>query len=155
MNLNWHCKHFSELTAEEFHDILRVRIGVFIIEQNCPYPEIDGKDKDAYHVFGMNEENEIVAVSRILKKGISYDECSIGRVATSSKARMTGFGIEMMKFTLEKIESLFGKTDVRISAQEYLKSFYEKFGFVKVSESYLEDDIPHIEMLRENSGLNF
>lgn len=148
--MNWTCKHFSDLTAEEFHDILRVRIGVFIIEQNCPYPEIDGKDKDAYHIFGRDDENEIVAVSRILKKGVSYYECSIGRVATSSKARLSGIGMEMMKFNLENIQILFGKTDVRISAQEYLKSFYEKFGFVKVSESYLEDDIPHIEMLRKN-----
>lgn len=148
MKTIWHCKHFSELSLEEFHEIIRLRISVFIIEQNCPYPELDGKDLDAYHVFGTNEKNEIVAVSRILKPGVSYEECSIGRVASSGTFRMKGCGILLMQNTIEELEKLFGKTDIRISAQEYLKSFYEKFGFNKVSDSYLEDEIPHIEMLR-------
>lgn len=150
MKINWTCKHFKDLSAEEFHDIIQLRINVFIVEQNCPYPEIDGKDKNAFHVFGKNEENIILAVSRIIPHGISYEECSIGRVATSSTTRLTGCGIDLMKFTIEKINSIYGKSDIRISAQEYLKSFYEKFGFVKVSDSYLEDDIPHIEMLRKS-----
>jgi ElaA protein len=149
MNLNWNCKHFSELSTEEFHDIIQLRIDVFIVEQNCPYSEIDGKDKNSFHVFGKNENNKIVAVSRILKPGISYLECSIGRVATSKDSRQNGSGIQLMNFTIEKINDIFGSSDIRISAQEYLKSFYEKFGFVKMSESYLEDDIPHIEMLRK------
>lgn len=150
MKINWICKHFNELSAEEFHDIIQLRINVFIVEQNCPYPEIDGKDKNAYHVYGKSEENKIVAVSRIIPPGISYDECSIGRVASSSTARLTGCGIDLMKFSIENINKIYGKSDIRISAQEYLKSFYEKFGFLKVSDSYLEDDIPHIEMLRKN-----
>lgn len=149
MKINWICKHFNDLSAEEFHDIVQLRINVFIVEQNCPYPEIDGKDKNAFHVFGKNEENKIVAVSRIIPPGISYDECSIGRVASSSTTRLIGCGIDLMGYSIEKINSIYGKSDIRISAQEYLKSFYEKFGFVKVSDSYLEDDIPHIEMLRK------
>lgn len=148
MNIIWHCKHFSELSLEEFHEIIRLRIGVFIIEQNCPYPELDGKDLDAFHVFGTSEKNEIVAVARILKPGVSYEECSIGRVASLGSARMKGCGIQLMQKTLAQIEFLYGKSEIRISAQEYLRNFYEKFGFRKVSESYLEDDIPHIEMLR-------
>ncbi len=147
MKISWHNKHFSQLTASEFHDILKVRINVFVVEQNCPYPEIDGKDVDAWHVFGVDGNNNVVGVSRILRPGVSYDEPSVGRVATSKDARMTGAGMQMMKFVMEEIKSLFPNENVRISAQEYLKGFYEKFGFVKVSESYLEDDIPHIEML--------
>lgn len=147
MKISWHNKHFSQLAAAEFHEILKVRINVFVVEQNCPYPEIDGKDLDAWHVFGVNENNNVVGVSRILRPGISYDEPSVGRVATLKEARMTGAGMQMMQFVMEEIKSLFPNENVRISAQEYLKGFYEKFDFVKVSESYLEDDIPHIEML--------
>lgn len=149
MKINWYNKHFSQLTASELHDILKVRINVFVVEQNCPYPEIDGKDLDAWHVFGVDENKNVVGVSRILRPGISYDEPSIGRVATTKEARMTGAGMQMMEFVMHEIKSLFPNENVRISAQEYLKGFYEKFGFVKVSESYLEDDILHIEMLME------
>ena len=150
MKITWFCKHFNEISTEEFHDIIQLRINVFVVEQNCPYPEIDGKDKNAYHVFGKNEENKIVAVARIIPPGISYEECSIGRVASASSARLTGCGIDLMHFTIENINSIYGKSNIRISAQEYLKSFYEKFGFKKMSESYLEDELPHIEMLRIN-----
>jgi len=150
MNLTWHCKPFSELSTDEFHHIIQLRINVFIVEQNCPYPELDGKDLNAIHVFAKNENNEIVAVARILKPGVSYSECSIGRVATSKNSRLHKVGIQLMNYTIENIYALFGKSDIRISAQEYLKNFYEKFGFKKVSDSYLEDDIPHIEMLRKN-----
>lgn len=147
--INWFCKSWEELSLNDFHDLLQLRINVFVVEQNCPYPELDNKDKVSIHVFGRNEKNQIVAVARIVPPGVSYDEVSIGRVVSSNKDRQTGLGIQLMNFTIENIEERFGKVPIRISAQEYLKSFYEKFGFNKVSESYLEDNIPHIEMLRD------
>lgn len=146
--ISWHCKHFSDLSTREFHDLIQLRINVFIIEQNCPYPELDNKDLDSFHIFGINENGQTIAVSRIVKPGVSYDEISIGRVATDTNFRQTRSGIQLMEFTIKMIHEKFGLVPIRISAQEYLKSFYEKFGFVKVSDSYLEDDIPHIEMLR-------
>ncbi len=147
--INWNCHSFNEISVEDFHDIIQLRIDVFVVEQNCPYPELDNKDKIALHVYGKNEEGKTIAVSRIIPPGVSYPEVSIGRVATNSSERQAGTGIQLMNYTIEMIEKHFGKVPIRISAQEYLKSFYEKFEFKKVSESYLEDNIPHIEMLRD------
>lgn len=141
-------KHFSALSAKEFHDILQLRIDVFVVEQNCPYPELDGKDLDAYHFIGNNKEGETVATCRILPKGISYSELSIGRFATAKKIRQEGLGLEMMEEVLKFMEVQFGKEAIRISAQKYLVNFYSKFGFISTGKEYLEDDIPHVEMLR-------
>jgi ElaA protein len=149
MKITWKYNHFSKLSAGEWHDILQLRINVFIVEQNCPYPELDGKDKEAFHVYGINEKGETIAVSRILKPGVSYPQLSIGRVAVSKEVRLHGAGIELMKKTLDITREIFGENEIRISAQEYLRNFYEKFGFVKITDSYLEDDIPHIGMLRK------
>lgn len=143
----YYCSHFSQLSANDFHDIIQLRINVFVVEQNCPYPELDNKDKEAYHVFTRNEKQELVATARILPAGISYNEVSIGRVCTARQSRMTGEGKILMKKTMEAIEKIFGKVSVRISAQQYLVKFYSDFGFNQVSEMYLEDDIPHVEML--------
>lgn len=141
-------KHFSKLTAKEFHDILQLRIDVFVVEQNCPYPELDGKDLVAYHFIGINEEGETIATCRILPQGISYPEISIGRFATAKKVRQEGFGFKMMEEVLQFIELEFGKVAIRISAQKYLVNFYSKLGFFSTGIEYLEDDIPHVEMLR-------
>lgn len=148
MKLNHSIKHFSELNAKEFHDILQLRIDVFVVEQNCPYPELDGKDINAYHFIGKNEEGETVATCRILPKGISYEELSIGRFATANHVRQEGFGLKMMKEVLVFIKQAFGNEPIRISAQKYLVQFYSKFGFVSTGKEYLEDDIPHVEMLK-------
>jgi ElaA protein len=140
-------KHFSELSAKEFHDMLQLRIDVFVVEQNCPYPELDGKDINAYHFIGKNEDGETVATCRILPKGVSYPELSIGRFASAKKVRQEGFGLKMMEEVLDFIEINFGNEAIRISAQKYLVNFYSKFGFVSTGKEYLEDDIPHVEML--------
>jgi len=143
----YNCIHFSQLHASDFHDIIQLRINVFVVEQNCPYPELDDKDKVAYHIFTRNETGELIATARILPAGISYDEISIGRVCTALSARKTGEGKILMKQTMDFINKQFGKQPVRISAQQYLVKFYSDFGFNQVSEMYLEDDIPHVEML--------
>ena len=146
--INWQVKHFNELTVPEYHDLLFLRIEVFVIEQDCPYQDVDNKDKVAYHVFGTNNKNETVAVARILPKNVSYTEISIGRIAVDKNNRGTGIADDLMNTCFEFIEQQFGKQPIRISAQQYLLNFYNRHGFKQVSEMYLEDNIPHIEMLK-------
>jgi ElaA protein len=147
MKLNFKIKHFSELSVQEFHDIIKLRIDVFVVEQNCPYSDLDGKDENSYHFIGYTPKNEIAATCRILPKGLSYAEMSIGRFATSKATRQEGFGLKMMEEVLIFIKQKYGNESIRISAQKYLLKFYEKFGFVSTGKEYLEDDIPHVEML--------
>lgn len=147
--MKWICKPYDELTLNEFHDIIALRIDVFVIEQNCPYQDVDGKDKKSYHLFGVDDDGEVVAYSRILPAGVSYKEVAIGRVVTSQKIRGTGIGYELMNKSMEQVSMLFGEVPVRLSAQQHLKKYYESFGFEQVSEMYLEDGIPHVEMLFE------
>ncbi len=144
--MKWEIKGFDELTNNEMYEILKLRSEVFVIEQKCIYEDCDGKDKKSYHLFAK-ENGEILVYLRILEKGVSYNEISIGRVLSNKKHRGKGFGKEMMIRALDFIENNLNEKSVRISAQEYLLKFYSSFGFVKVSEGYLEDDIPHIEML--------
>ena len=138
------CKHFSELTASELYDILRLRVDVFVVEQNCPYPETDGKDLDAYHLW-LEDENGIEAYLRLLAPGVSYAEPSIGRVI--ARKRRCGIGSMLMRAGIEKMHEIHGNLPIRIEAQSYARPFYETFGFKKVSEPFLEDGIEHIEML--------
>ncbi|MBU2020416.1 MAG: GNAT family N-acetyltransferase [Bacteroidetes bacterium] len=147
-NITWHIKLFNELTAKEFHDLLQLRIDVFVVEQNCPYPELDNKDLQAVHIFATNEHNKVVAVARVLPAGISYAEVAIGRVATSKEVRMTGLGHELMKRCLNYISITYQTNTVRISAQKYLEAFYTNHGFIPTGKEYLEDNIPHLEMLK-------
>ncbi|TVR38007.1 MAG: GNAT family N-acetyltransferase [Cryomorphaceae bacterium] len=145
--ITWHALPFPELSLQEWHDLLRLRIDVFVVEQNCPYPELDGKDPDCIHVFGKTE-GRVVTVARIVPHGISYAEVSIGRVAVSESHRKVGLGKELMLQCLHEIQQRFGNVSVRISAQTYLRDFYCALGFDHTGKSYLEDGIPHIEMLR-------
>lgn len=144
----WQTKHFKDLSVDEYWEILHLRTEIFVVEQDCPYQEVDEKDKVSFHLFGKNENNKVIATSRVLPQGISYKEVSIGRVALKKEARGKGIADEMMLETFEFIISQFGKVSIRISAQEYLRNFYGKHGFKQVGEGYLEDNIPHIEMLR-------
>jgi ElaA protein len=146
-HVKWHCLPFNSLTLMQWHDILALRIDVFVVEQNCPYPEIDGKDPECLHIFG-ELDGKIVAVARIVRPGVSYPEVAIGRVATAMEKRSKGLGIELMKYCLQQIEVNFGTVPVRISAQSYLKQFYLNLGFKPTGKEYLEDGIPHLEMLK-------
>ncbi|KAB2858803.1 MAG: GNAT family N-acetyltransferase, partial [Flavobacteriales bacterium] len=117
--IKWVIKHFDELSALEYHRVLYLRTEIFVVEQNCPYQEVDHKDLVAYHVFGLNEQNELVAVARILPENVSYKEVSIGRVAVKKNYRGTGLADKLMDVTFSAIYQLFGKKNIRISAQEY------------------------------------
>lgn len=140
------CKHFNDLTAKELYEILRLRVDVFVVEQKCPYPEVDGKDLDAWHLW-FEDEDGIAGYLRLLAPGVSFREASIGRVI--AKKRRCGIGSKLMQAGIEKMKEIYGDTDIRIEAQVYAREFYEKAGFVKVSEEFLDDGIPHIEMLRK------
>ena len=145
----WHYKLFDELTAKELYQIIQLRNEVFVIEQDCIYQDADGKDLKCGHLWATIND-EVVAYSRIVPKGISYEnEPSIGRVVSSGNHRGLGLGKQLIAYSIQTIENRLFTSSIRISAQLYLKAFYESFGFEQVSEEYLEDDIPHIEMLRK------
>lgn len=146
MEIQWSCKEFSNLTKEELCEIFHLRIAVFIIEQNCPYQDVDGKDLKSLHVQGRLN-GKLVAYTRIVLPGVSYKEISIGRVLTSIDVRRNGTGKVLMNKSMEYIKEKFGAQPIRIGAQEYLKKFYKSFGFIKEGDGYLEDGIPHIIML--------
>ena len=144
--ITWHCKHFNDLSNEELYEIFRLRLSVFVLEQNCPYQDADGKDLKCFHLWG-EQRGKMIAYARIVPATISYKEPSIGRVVTSSEARKTGAGKILMKKSMGFIRKKFGNVPVRIGAQTYLQKFYESFGFVRKGDEYDEDGIPHIIML--------
>ncbi len=145
-NIDWAYKHYSELTTSELYDLLWLRSKVFVVEQNCVYLDNDYKDQNSYHLLGSMDK-VIVAYVRILPPGLSYDEASIGRVVTNPDFRGKGYGLDLMKLAIEKTVHQFKVKSIRISAQCYLIKFYSSLGFSTSGEEYLEDNIPHIEMI--------
>lgn len=144
----WEIKTFEQLSNTEMYEILRVRQEVFVVEQNCPYQDVDGLDNVSWHLFNKEQsKGDIIAYLRITFAGHKYPETSIGRVLTSSQARGKGLGKVMIEQAMDFLNKELPGQSVRISAQLYLQKFYEDFGFKVVSEPYDEDDIPHIEML--------
>ena len=136
-------KHFSELTTAELYAILRLREAVFIVEQNCPFPEIDGKDLDAWHLW-LEDAGEMVAYARVLDRGVSFEEPAVGRVVAIR--RREGLGTRILQEGMRIAKEKFGAEAVMLEAQVYARALYEKQGFVQVSEEFLEDGIPHIIM---------
>jgi ElaA protein len=147
-SLNWTYKHFTSLTTQELYTILSLRSEVFVVEQNCVYLDTDKKDEDAWHLCGW-QDDVLVAYVRILAPGVSYEEASIGRVLTNPAFRKNGYGVELMNVAIEKTLQQFNVQKIKIGAQLYLLNFYSSLGFKQTSEVYMEDGIPHIEMLFE------
>jgi len=145
--VQWHCKHFSELNNAELYDNLQLRSQVFVVEQQCIFLDIDGKDKYAHHLLGYIN-NQLVASSRLMPPNSAYTQMSIGRVVSDIQFRRLGIGMQLMENSIENCFALFGKGEIKIGAQLYLKKFYESVGFTQTSEVYLEDGIDHIEMIR-------
>lgn len=139
-------KKFDELSVNELYDILKLRVDVFVVEQNCPYPEIDDKDQNAYHVW-LKDGEGITAYLRVIDKGVSFEDASIGRVI--SARRRKGYGTALLKEGIRIAKEKFGADKITIEAQVYARKFYENVGFHKVSEEFLEDGIPHIIMTLE------
>lgn len=141
-------KTFSELTTNELYAILQLRSEVFVVEQDCVYQDLDYKDQKSLHVLGFKED-KIIAYTRIFKPGDYFTEASIGRVVVKDSERKYGYGHDLMKASIEAVRNHFNTSVITISAQVYLTKFYNSHGFNKVSDEYLEDGIPHIEMLRK------
>lgn len=139
-------KSFEELTVHELYDCIELREDIFVVEQQCVYKDADGKDKKAIHLLCM-DGSTLIAYCRILPPYVSYTETAIGRVVVKKEYRGKLLGKELMNRAITLAKYLYPETDIRISAQEYLLSFYSALGFKAVSDAYLEDNIPHIEML--------
>ena len=144
--MNWNFKTFNELSKDELYSLLRLRAEVFVVEQDCPYQDVDNKDQKALHVFAVENE-EVIAYTRVFKPGDYFQEASIGRVVTKPSYRGTGLGQKLMQKTINFIEKGPILKPIRISAQTYLIKFYEGYGFKKIGVKYEEDGIPHISML--------
>ncbi|MDK4734074.1 GNAT family N-acetyltransferase [Rhizobium sp. CNPSo 3490] len=137
----------DELPARELYDLLRMRVDVFVVEQNCPYPELDGKDIDALHLR-LLEGGDLLAAARILKPHEPQDPSKIGRVVVSPAHRGKRLGDALMRESITACERRYPANPIALSAQAHLRRFYESFGFVGTSQEYLEDGIPHIDMVR-------
>lgn len=147
-NMETIVKTFEELTKHELYDILQLRAEVFVVEQDCVYQDIDGKDANAIHILGYKNGN-LVGYSRGFKPGDYFDEASIGRVVVKKSERAFKYGYVIMEAAIEAIKAHFNEDIIKISAQCYLKGFYTKIGFQAVSEVYQEDGIPHVAMIKE------
>ena len=141
-------KTFQELTPQELYDVLQLRSEVFVVEQNCVYQDIDGKDKKALHLLGKKEQ-KIVAYTRCFAPGIYFNEAAIGRVVVKDSERKFGYGHVIMKASIKAIKEYYLTNSIKLSAQTYLIRFYESHGFEKTGFEYLEDGIPHIEMIKK------
>ena len=149
--ITWQWSRFEDLRPEHLYEIVRLREGVFVVEQNCVYLDADGRDPAAWHLLGWLEESgarKLVAYSRVFEPGIRYPEGSVGRVVTAPEVRRTGVGRILMAEALRRLENLAPGRPVRIAAQRYLEPFYASFGFRPASAPYVEDGIIHVDMLR-------
>lgn len=144
--ITWISKPFAELSADELYALLRLRSEIFVVEQNCVFLDMDNKDQTCWHLLGW-QDGALVAYSRLVPPGVSYEESSIGRVATAITARGNGIGRELMQQSIIGTKKLFGDHIIRIGAQLYLEKFYSTLGFVPTGGIYPEDGIPHIQML--------
>jgi ElaA protein len=146
----WQWSRFSELTTSDLYAVVQLREAVFIVEQNCPYPDADGRDLNAWHLLGWvqgSDTRTLVAYARIFEPGVRYDQGSIGRVVTAREVRGTGVGKALMAEALRRLESLAPGQPIKIAAQRRLEDFYLGFGFRTVSDPYEEDGITHVDML--------
>jgi len=146
--IEWQWSPLTDLPAHRLYAVLAARVEVFVVEQNCPYQDLDGLDLDALHLIGWSGE-AVAAYLRVLDPGTRFAEPSLGRILTTAPFRGTGAGRLLMKRALELTDGKFPMQSIRISAQAHLQRFYGSFGFVTDSDQYLEDGIPHVEMLRE------
>jgi ElaA protein len=149
--MDWYIKKFEDLTASELYDLLRERVNVFVVEQNCPYPEVDDKDQSSYHLYAK-KNGEVVAYTRLLPAGVSYEQAAIGRVLVKESWRKTGLGRELMERSMDFFKNQLKEKEIKLQAQEYAMDFYGSFGFKPVSEVYLEDDIPHVDMVWKDAS---
>lgn len=145
MHLTWKLYRFEELTAAELYEMLKLRVDVFVVEQNCPYPELDNLDQESVHL-AYRENGKILAYARLLPGEVKYGVPSIGRVIVSPDARGRGLARELIRRSIDFIFTEWRPEEIRLQGQLYLKEFYQSFGFDPISDVYDEDGIPHLDM---------
>ena len=148
MGLEWKTKRFNELSVNELYDLLQLRSEVFVVEQNCVYQDVDFKDQKALHLLGVCD-GKLMAYARLFDAKDYFENASIGRVVVNSSFRNKSFGNDLIQKAIQAIQINFGQTKITISAQLYLKKFYEFHGFNCIGEVYLEDNIEHIRMEKQ------
>ena len=152
MSINqWEVKTFQQLTVDELFDVLKLRVDVFVVEQQCAYRELDDHDRhpETRHLSGHDESGQLISYARLLPPGLRYPEVNLGRFVVKADSRKQGVGHQLLQAALQEISRCWPKTSMRISAQDYLQAFYAQYGFIRISDVYLEDGIPHVEMLKE------
>jgi ElaA protein len=148
MEISWAVQAFKDLSPLQVYDFMRLRSEVFVVEQACIFLDADDKDPECLHLMGY-KGHLLVAYTRLVPPGVIYDIPSIGRVITHGSVRRTGAGRALMQESINQVYRHFGQLPIKIGAQLYLKSFYESFGFIQVSDVYLEDGIEHIYMIKD------
>ncbi|MCA8829295.1 GNAT family N-acetyltransferase [Hymenobacter pini] len=148
MTLTWQLLSFANLTTTQLYALLQLRSEVFVVEQTCPFQDMDGQDQAALHLLGYAPDGQLAAYARLFAAGITYPEASIGRVVVSPRYRRYGLGRALLHEAIAAVEQQFGPQPIQIGAQQYLQTFYESFGFQQVGNGYLEDGIPHLHMIR-------
>ncbi|WP_284141680.1 MULTISPECIES: GNAT family N-acetyltransferase [unclassified Virgibacillus] len=146
--MKWHIKSFADLTNNELYHILKARVDIFVVEQACPYPELDNYDQQSIHYY-LTDGEQLVAYVRILPAGYKYKEASIGRVIVNKSYRGKGIGKKLMQNAVNYTTNNMGEKTIKIQAQSHLEAFYSSLGFRKISAVYLDDGIPHIDMRYE------
>ncbi len=151
VNIRWTFPTFQELTVEQLFDVLRLRVDVFVVEQQCAYRELEECDRheETRHLSGRNNDGRLIAYARLLPPGLRYPEVNLGRFVVKAEWRKQGIGHQLLQTALQEVSRCWPKTPIRISAQDYLQAFYEQYGFIRVSEVYLDVGIPHVEMVKE------
>ena len=150
LHVQWEVSTFHQLAIDQLFDCLQLRVDVFVVEQQCAYPELDEYDRHAetQHLAGRDESGQLIAYARILPAGLSFPAVSLGRFVVKKEVRRQGIGRQLLQEALKEVEASWPGSIIKISAQDYLQKFYGQYGFVRVSDVYLEDGIPHVEMVK-------
>ncbi|TGB01890.1 GNAT family N-acetyltransferase [Halobacillus salinus] len=148
--MEWIKKTYEELTKDELYTLLKKRVEIFVVEQECPYPEIDGRDEECLHIW-LEEAGEMIAYCRLVPPEEEEGTYSIGRVLITDPYRLKGYARQMMNYAIDVLFEEVGVDTIALHGQEHLRHFYGSFGFKEVSDVYLEDEIPHVDMVMSTS----
>ena len=152
-DIQWTIKTFQELKSEQFFDLLKLRIDVFVVEQHCAYQELDEYDRhsETRHLSGRSEVGELIAYARIIPPKLCYPEVNLGRFVVKADFRRQGIGHQLLQKALQEISHRWPEVPIKMSAQSHLHRFYAQYGFIQVSDGYLEDGIPHVDMVKDTT----
>ena len=152
-DIQWNIKTFQELESDQLYDLLKLRVEVFVVEQHCAYRELDEYDRhsETQHLSGRNEGGELIAYARILPPGLCHPEVNLGRFVVKADFRKQGIGHQLLQKALQEIAGWWPVMPIRMSAQSHLHRFYAQYGFIQVSDGYLEDGIPHVDMVKDTT----